>query len=70
MINEAFIEKKSREALERIRNAVSNIDVSGTVYYVSNSGNDANDGKTPEKALQSLNAVNALLLKSGDAGFV
>ena len=67
MINEAFIEKKSREALERIRNAVSNIDVSGTVYYVSNNGNDANDGKTPEKALQSLNAVNALSLKSGDA---
>lgn len=39
----------------------------GTTYYVSSStGNDANDGKSPEKAFQTVNKVNKLALQAGD----
>lgn len=37
-----------------------------TAYYVSNSGNDANDGLTPETAWATLNKVNTANLLRGD----
>lgn len=42
---------------------------SGTAYYVSNSGNDANNGKTPENAWATLDKVNDTALAYGDAVF-
>lgn len=39
---------------------------SGTKYYVSNTGDDKNDGKTPETAWATLEKVNSVPLKSGD----
>ena len=36
-----------------------------TVYYVSNSGNDSNDGKTPATAWKTLNKVNSARLAVG-----
>lgn len=39
----------------------------GTVYYVSESGRDDNDGKTPEKAIRTMAKVAELDLKPGDA---
>ena len=39
----------------------------GTVYYVSNAGDDNNDGLTPETAWRSLVKVNATSLLPGDA---
>lgn len=39
---------------------------SGTKYYVSNTGDDKNDGKTPETAWATLEKVNSAPLKSGD----
>lgn len=41
----------------------------GTAYYVANSGNDSNDGKSPEKPWQSIKRVNRAKLKYGDAVF-
>ena len=36
------------------------------IFYVSTKGSDANDGTSPEKAIQSLAAVDSLLLQDGD----
>lgn len=54
------------------KNAVEskNLDLSGLggkKYYVSNRGNDSNDGLSPEKAWATITKVNAANLKSGDA---
>lgn len=37
-----------------------------TDYYVSNNGNDSNNGKSPEKAFATIERVNRLKLKPGD----
>ena len=41
--------------------------VKGTKYYVSNTGDDNNDGLTPETAWATLDKVNGVVFKSGDA---
>ena len=41
----------------------------GTAYYVSNSGDDANDGLSPETALATIDRLNAQPLQYGDAVF-
>lgn len=41
----------------------------GTAYFVSNSGNDSNDGTSPETAWATMNKVNSANLKYGDAVF-
>lgn len=41
----------------------------GTAYYVSNSGNDSNDGMSPETAWSTINKVNSANLKYGDVVF-
>ncbi|MDD5604273.1 MAG: prolyl oligopeptidase family serine peptidase [Eubacteriales bacterium] len=41
--------------------------VTGTTYYVSNSGDDLNDGKSAEKAWATLERVNNAQLEQGDA---
>ena len=38
----------------------------GTTYYVSESGNNANDGTSPEKALKTATVLPKLNLKAGD----
>ena len=38
----------------------------GTTYYVSNTGNDNNDGHTPETAWATLEKVNSASLSRGD----
>ena len=43
--------------------------ISGTAYYVSNKGNDNNDGKTPATAWATLDKVNTAELKPGDGVF-
>ena len=39
----------------------------GTTYYVSAGGSDANDGKSPESAWETLDKVNATALQPGDS---
>lgn len=59
---------------QEIINSVSEIAVSGTLYYVSNEGNDDNDGLSPATAWKTLEKVNggsgnvkgAKILKAGD----
>ncbi|MBQ8509524.1 MAG: hypothetical protein IJ493_06405 [Clostridia bacterium] len=49
-----------------IRAAASSYPTDGTVYYVAETGSDEADGKSPETAIRSLDAVNALELTEGD----
>ncbi len=42
-------------------------EIKGTKYYVSANGDDENDGLSPEKAIRSLDAIEKLELKKGDA---
>ncbi len=68
MINEAYIEQKSRELLKKIKSARSEIKVEGKTFYVSAEGDDEADGLTPGTAIKSLDAVNELkALEAGDA---
>lgn len=41
----------------------------GTVYYVSNSGNDSNNGQSPDTAWATISKVDSTDLKYGDAVF-
>ncbi len=59
---EEYCESRKNEIL----NSRDELAISGTVYYVSSHGDDANDGKTPEKAWKTLNRVNKSWLCSGD----
>ncbi len=45
------------------------LDAGGTVYYISPSGNDANDGTSPETAWKNVDAINlhSDQIRSGDA---
>ena len=49
-----------------IRVSVNEIQASGTTYYVSNSGSDKNNGKSPEKAWATLKHAFSRKLKKGD----
>ena len=63
---EAYAVKRRAE----IANTATSVNVTGTKYYVSSvSGNDANDGKTPETAWQTLDKVSSAALSAGDGVF-
>ena len=55
-------EKRKREIL----NTKDSLKITGTAYYVSNSGSDENDGKSPEKPWKTLERVSREKLSSGD----
>ncbi len=61
----AYAEKRRKE----IRETPTSVKVSGTSYYVSNDGNDANDGRSPETAWKTLPRVSIADLKPGDGVF-
>lgn len=50
-------------------NSPTEVSYTGTAYYVSNSGNDSNDGKSPETAWATVTHVNRAILNAGDAVF-
>lgn len=54
---------------QSILNSPTEVDVTGTCYYVSNNGNDNNDGLTVETAWASLEKVSNANLNPGDAVF-
>ena len=54
---------------QEILNAKDEITIHGTAYYVSNDGDDANDGKSPETAWKSLAKVTEAALCEGDGVF-
>lgn len=49
-----------------IRNTTDNLEIKGTTYYVSTSGDDKNDGLTPETAWRTLEKVSSAYLYEGD----
>lgn len=55
----AYVDDFVREKREQIMNSESEYTASGKIYYVSNSGNDSNDGLTPETAWKTLGKVNS-----------
>ena len=63
---EAAFLKKADERRKAILNSKTNVTIKGTSYYVSNSGNDNNDGRSPSTAWATLEKVNNADLKAGD----
>lgn len=62
------IDRKAEKLKKEILRSKSSVPSARTIYYVSSSeGNDANDGLSPERPLQSLQKVNELPLEEGDA---
>ena len=62
--NDLF-EKRKQEIL----NTKDSLSVTGTAYYVSNSGDDNNDGLTEDTPWKSFDKVSNADLKSGDGVF-
>lgn len=61
----ATFEKRITE----IRSAKTEVEINGTAYFVSNGGDDNNDGLSPETAWKTLNKVTNADLKVGDGVF-
>lgn len=62
-----IIEKRAEEIRNAVLSAENIVPEEGArVFYVSNSGNDLNDGCTPEKAFKTLEKVNSLVQKGND----
>jgi len=59
---EALYEKRKQEILQ----AKDSIEITGTTYYVSACGDDANDGLSPETPWKTLQRVNEAKLLPGD----
>lgn len=62
---DALFEAKKKAILE----SPTEVKVTGTKYYVSNDGDDSNDGLSPEKAWKSVEKVNNTKLVPGDGVF-
>lgn len=64
-------ELSAKRKTEILSTANKNFEIKGTKYYVSNNGNDSNDGKSPENAWATIDKVNksASIINSGDAVF-
>ena len=63
----AFLESADQRIAEIINNPENIIpEDARTIYYVSNSGNDANDGRAPERAWATLDKINQSYLQPGD----
>ena len=60
--------KDTEARIENIKNTDSQIKPTGTgtAYYVSNRGNDNNNGLSPDEPIATISAVNRLNLKAGD----
>lgn len=53
----------------KIKATKTSVKILGTAYYVSNNGDDTNDGKSPKTAWKTLQKVNNADLKWGDGVF-
>ncbi len=63
------IDARADTLKKAILNSKTEILVKGIAYYVSNKGNDSNDGKSPENAWATLSKVSSANLAVGDAVF-
>ncbi|MBQ7821906.1 MAG: S-layer homology domain-containing protein [Clostridia bacterium] len=55
--------------IEEIINTSTTVEVTGTKYYISESGNDDNDGLSPATAWKSIAKVNSFAFNPGDGVF-
>ena len=62
----AQFEDISEKRKQEIRSTKDVLQVAGTTYYVSNSGDDNNDGKTPQTSWKTLKKVSDAYLNEGD----
>ena len=68
--HKGFFDKEAEIMRERILNTPNTekiYEIKGTKYYISNNGNDNNDGLSPETAKRTQYAIDDLPLKDGDA---
>ncbi len=68
--HKGFFDKEATIMRERILNTPNTekiYEIKGTKYYISNNGCDCNDGLSPEKPIKSIDAIENLPLKDGDA---
>ena len=56
----------ARKLREKIKDAPDTLTASGNTYYVSNKGNNSNNGTSPEKAWQTIEKVNSFAFAAGD----
>ncbi len=59
-------EKEAAELKSKIQNAENLLSKGRVVYYVSNNGDDSNNGTSPDSPFKTIHKVNQLLLRSGD----
>lgn len=67
-----YAEKERNKLLKEILNTPNTEEfykdrLKGRIYYVSTKGNDANDGLSPETPIQTLEAIDSLIIEKGDA---
>ena len=62
----AQTDRLSEQRKAEIRNARDSIEIKGTIYYVSSTGNDENDGKTSRTPWKTLKKVSEAELFPGD----
>ena len=55
--------------IENIENSATSVTVTGTKYYVSATGDDNNDGLSPEKPWKTIKKVNSTKFSDGDGVF-
>lgn len=68
--DDRFIEKcieATDTLISEIKNSKTDITYTGKAYYVSEFGDDSNDGASPERAWKSIARVNQADLRQGDA---
>ncbi len=65
------IDETVNRRVSEIRSTETDIEVNGTTYYISESGNDSNDGKSPENAWKTIAKLESARpqMKSGDKVF-
>lgn len=63
----AEVDKIAEARKQEILNYDAEISVPGTIYYVSNNGDDNNDGLSPDTPWQTVKKVNDTPMKEGDA---
>lgn len=67
--SEKKLEELKAKRIAEIRGTSTSVNVSGTKYYVSEDGDDLNDGKSPETAWKTLDKVSSQSFVAGDGVF-
>ena len=61
-----LIDRRAERMMRRVQNSKDKLHPAGRIYYVAQSGDDANDGLSPERALRTIAKVNSLELNPSD----